>query len=163
MPILRGAPFVNHADLLRSTERQSFASEKAKQMMGAGNPLTGSAKRATASTACPNCGRWHRPGNLCPNTMKSLEPVSGERVESSDSVQSALETLKQMVADSTPRKPAENLSVQDTLLSQAPEEKKPLTPEDQQKQLHDGSEHLKRQSDGYLTAIRNWQSKFVGQ
>jgi len=40
-PILRGAPFVNLMDLVRSTPRQSFASEQAKQMMGAGNPLSG--------------------------------------------------------------------------------------------------------------------------
>lgn len=56
-------------------QKSTFAKEKAKEMMGAGNPLTGSEIRKPASTFCSGCGRWHRPGNVCPNTMKSHEPL----------------------------------------------------------------------------------------
>ena len=72
--------------LLKSTS--SFAKDQAKQMQGAGNPLTGSKTRKPASTMCPACGRWHRPGTICGNKALSHDPAllitKGDKVSHAD-------------------------------------------------------------------------------
>src|SRR5512137_391175 len=72
-PFIRRAQFVNQADLIRSTPRQSFASEQAKMMMGRGNLMAGKDIRANASVQCSKCGRWHRPGTVCPRLAKTVD------------------------------------------------------------------------------------------
>lgn len=62
--------------------RSTVAWDQAKQMMGRGNPNTGSATRATASTQCSSCGRWHRLGTVCFN-QKSLI-TKGDQVHHTD-------------------------------------------------------------------------------
>ena len=80
--LTRTATFL-HPDLLKASA--SYAKEKAKQMMGAGNPLTGSEIRKPASTFCSACGRWHRPGNVCPSATKSNPFVAkGSKVSYAD-------------------------------------------------------------------------------
>jgi hypothetical protein len=72
LPPIRQASFVQ-VDLMRSTPRQSTASEQAKRMMGPANVMAGKDIRANASTQCIKCGRWHRPGTVCPRMAKTLD------------------------------------------------------------------------------------------
>ena len=80
-PLTRSAPFLD-SRLLKA--RTTFAGNKAKQMMGAGNPLTGSATRKPASTYCSSCGKWHRPGNVCPATKAMPLVHKGDNVSHID-------------------------------------------------------------------------------
>jgi hypothetical protein len=68
MPIIRSANFVS-PDFRKA--QATFANRKAKQMMGSGNPNTGAEIRKPGSGQCPTCNKWHRLGNICPNTKKS--------------------------------------------------------------------------------------------
>lgn len=71
LPPIHRASFVDGGLLLRSTPRQSTASEQAKRMMGPGNLMAGKDIRANASVQCSKCGRWHRPGTVCPRMVKA--------------------------------------------------------------------------------------------
>jgi len=62
--------YVRTAKWARTIAKATVANTQAKQMMGGGNPLTGAATRANASTFCASCNRWHRPGKTCSNAMK---------------------------------------------------------------------------------------------
>ena len=100
--------------------------------MGTGNPLTGSATRKPASTSCGACGRWHRPGNICPNIKKSAESVPGERAIPG------------------------SLHSKDLLNYQASAE--PV--QDDEQALKDSSTYLKNQKESYLNALRHWQERY---
>jgi len=71
VPITRAACFINVMDLLKADPHQvdHTAQKQAKQMMGAGNPLTGASKRSAGSTYCTKCGRNHRLGTTCAKSL----------------------------------------------------------------------------------------------
>lgn len=128
----RKANFINATDLWKAEE--SFTKQKAKQMMGAGNPNIGAAIRQPASTFCSACSRWHRPGNVCPSITKAVPPtVRGARVFS---------TLHSK-----------------NLLQTKPEAQK--LPEDDQKKL-EATESVQDSSNMHMNALRTWQSKYGG-
>jgi len=67
------SPFTRTAGFVCPALIKGKAQDQAKQMMGAGNPLTGKHNRAPASTFCPGCGVYHRSGTPCGgNAIKSL-------------------------------------------------------------------------------------------
>lgn len=131
--LVKSGIFINRGDLQRS--QASFANKKAKQMMGAANPLTGSDIRKPASTHCTACGRWHRPGNLCPAAKKSMPTNVGQRVMPT--------TLREQ-----------------DLLNYKIEQPPPPTPQEQQQQLVEGSGHLQNQLNNYLDVLRYWQARY---
>jgi hypothetical protein len=163
-PFIRSASFLV-PDLLRATPRQNFSSEKAKQMMGAANPLTGKDNRAGASTYCPGCGRWHRPGNLCPNTKKSLESASlvkGDRAVPAGPVDAALDQLQETIDQATaPPEHPSNIGAQENLLAAKPAVSSAPKGDDKE-QLMEASGHLKNQDQSYMSALRDWQAKYGG-
>jgi len=132
MSIIKPASFINQCDLIRSNS--SFADEKAKQMMGAANPLIGSDIRKPASTFCSGCGRWHRPGNMCPATNKS------QITEGKKALPGSLH--------------------QDSFLSYQSEPPTQESTEDQQQNFVDSSAYMQNQQENYLNALRVWQAKF---
>lgn len=148
-PITRSAVALTQADLSKATPRQSFASEKGKQMMGAGNPNTGADKRATASTACPSCGRWHRLGTMCPNTKKAMPTAMGAR---------AMPGMDSPVPPAP--EPAPAVSPGPTLLNQPPAPEPTPAPVDRRGDLEEGSQFLRTQDDEYVSALQRWQAAF---
>ncbi len=167
-PIVRSAHFVARTDLMRSVS--SFAKQKAKQMMGNGNPNTGAEIRKPASTSCPSCHRWHRPGVVCPNTKKSmpLEPLFRSHGEYTIQQPPAQDPRQMMQSEGMmmPVDPApQPVAMQGAhgLLNYQPVAAPPATPQEQQEQLMNTSVHIQGQNQDYMDALRNWQTKYGGQ
>lgn len=129
MSYTRKANYINMADLYRS----EFAAAQAKRMMGVANPITGADIRKPGSTNCSSCGKWHRPGNICPAT-KSFQETEREHPGSLH---------------------AENL------LSFQPEKKDPKEHHEQAEDFVDQSNHLQAQQENYYSKLREWQSRYI--
>jgi ribosomal protein L32 len=181
LPIVRSA-----IAILPPVAKAKFAESKAKQMMGNANPLTGADIRKPASTQCPSCHRWHRPGVVCPNSTKSMEALfrsHGEQaipnqpigpMQPPASIQALLQELAppmpqpqpqpaQMLAPPVDPVPIAPQGAQGLLNYQAPAVPSPATPQQLQQQLTDSSPYLQGQNQSYLNALRNWQAKYGGQ